>query len=50
LTKQDGEAWDMIIPQVEFAYNDYVNSSTGKSPFEVVYGIHPRGILELRDL
>jgi hypothetical protein len=27
-----------------------VNRSTGKSPFEIVYGIHPRGITELRDL
>lgn len=27
-----------------------MNRSTGKSPFEIVYGFHPRGILELRDL
>jgi hypothetical protein len=27
-----------------------VNRSTGKSPFEIVYGIHPRGIIELRKL
>jgi hypothetical protein len=27
-----------------------VNRSTGKSPFEIVYGIQPRGITELRDL
>lgn len=24
--------------------------TTGKSPFEIVYGIHPRGVYELRDL
>jgi hypothetical protein len=24
--------------------------STGKNPFEIVYGIQPRGIIELRDL
>jgi hypothetical protein len=27
-----------------------VNKSTGKSPFEIVYGIQPRGIKKLRDL
>jgi hypothetical protein len=27
-----------------------VNRSIGKSPFEIVYGIQPRGITELRDL
>lgn len=40
----------MIIPQDEFIYNDYVNRSTRRSHFEVLYGIHPRGILELRDI
>ena len=24
--------------------------STGKSPFEIVYGIQPKGITEMRDL
>jgi hypothetical protein len=36
--------WDQILPQVEFAYNDSPNRSTGKSPFQIVYGKHPRGI------
>lgn len=40
----------MIIPQAEFYYNDSTNRSTRRIPFEVVYGIHPRGILELKDL
>jgi hypothetical protein len=30
--------WDNVLPQAEFAYNDSVNRSTGKSPFEIVYG------------
>jgi hypothetical protein len=41
--------WDNIIPQVEFAYNDSVNRSTGQSPFQIVYGMQSRGISKLRD-
>ena len=50
LTKQNREKWDSILAQAEFSYNDTVNRSTGKSPFQIVYGTHPRGILELREL
>lgn len=50
LTKQHGKSWDLILGQTEYAYNDSRNRSTGKRPFEIVYGAHPRGILELRDL
>jgi hypothetical protein len=35
------------MPQVEFAYNDSPNMSIGKSPFQILYGMHPRGIFEL---
>jgi hypothetical protein len=35
---------------VEFSYNDSPNRSTGQSPFQIMYGMHPRGISELRDL
>jgi hypothetical protein len=41
--------WDHILPQTEFAYNDSMNRSTRKSPFQVVYGMQPRGVSELRD-
>jgi hypothetical protein len=34
--------WDQIISQAKFTYNDLVNRSTGKSPFEIVYGMKPR--------
>ena len=40
----------MIIPQVEYAYNGSRNRTTGKSPFESIYGMHPRVVCELRDL
>jgi hypothetical protein len=33
-----------------FSYNDSPNRSTGKIPFQIVYGMHLRGISELRDL
>jgi hypothetical protein len=42
--------WDQIFSQAEFAYNDLVNISTGKSQFQIVYGMNPRGVSELRGL
>jgi hypothetical protein len=42
--------WDQILPQAEFAYNDSPNRSTGKSPFQILNGMQPRGVSELRDL
>ena len=34
--------WDLTLPLVEFAYNNAVNRSTGKSPFQIVHGYSPR--------
>jgi hypothetical protein len=42
--------WDYILAQVGFAYNDSVNISTGKIPFQIVYGMNLRGFSELRDM
>jgi hypothetical protein len=50
LVTGQGQQWDQIMAQAEFAFNNSVNKSTGKSPFEIVYGIQPRGIIELRYL
>jgi hypothetical protein len=49
LVTEHHNSWDNVLPQAEFAYNDSVNRSTGKSPFEIVYGRQPRGVSELRD-
>ena len=49
VTKQ-GCQWDQILAQEEFSFNNSVSKRTRKSPFEIVYGIQPRGITELRDL
>lgn len=37
------------MEQAEFAYNNSVNQSAGKIPFQVVYGYNPRGVDELGD-
>jgi hypothetical protein len=41
--------WDHILPQVEFSYNGSINRSTGHIPFQIVYGMHPRRVSELKD-
>ena len=42
--------WEMVLAQAEFAYNNSVNRSTGKTPFEIVTGMQPRGVSDLRDI
>jgi hypothetical protein len=50
LVTEHHNQWDQILPQAEFAYNDSPNRSTGKIPFQILYGMQPRGVSELRDL
>ena len=40
----------MIPPQGEFSYNNYINRSTSRSPFQIVYGSSPRTTPELRKM
>ena len=44
------KGWDMILPQEEISFNNFVNRSTGKSPFQIVYGNSPRNVSKLRKL
>ena len=38
----------MVLVQAKFAYNNSVNRSIGKTPFEIFTRTHPRGISDLR--
>ncbi|WOG81676.1 hypothetical protein DCAR_0100827 [Daucus carota subsp. sativus] len=42
--------WDLTLAQAEFAYNRSTSQTTGKSPFEVVYGQNPSSPLDLAPL
>jgi hypothetical protein len=39
--------WDLVLPQAEFAYNRTTNRTTGFSPFQIIYGQNPSGVLDL---
>ena len=41
---------DLILPQPEFSYNNSINRSTGRSPFQIVYGSSPRTAPKLRKM
>ena len=43
----EGKDWDKLIPYVLFAYREVPQSSTGFSPFELVYGRAVRGPLDV---
>ncbi|GKC46169.1 RNA-directed DNA polymerase [Tanacetum coccineum] len=47
LIGDNAKQWNLILPQAKFAYNKSVNRTTGKSPFEVVYGRNPITTLDL---
>lgn len=39
--------WDISLPQVEFTFNNMINRSIGKTPFEIVYTQPPKHTLDL---
>jgi hypothetical protein len=50
LVREHPNQWDHVLAQAKFTYNDSSNRSTSQSPFHIAYGIHPRGVYELRNL
>ena len=38
---------NLILSKAEFVYNNYVNRSIGKSPFQIVNGYSPRTLIDL---
>jgi len=41
------KSWEEFLPFIEFAYNRTVHSTTGFSPFEIVYGFNPLTPMDL---
>ncbi|KAL5779238.1 hypothetical protein ACOSQ2_009975 [Xanthoceras sorbifolium] len=44
------KSWDSVLPQAEFAYNNSVNRSIKKTPFEAAYGLKPQTVFDLVSL
>lgn len=42
--------WNWFLIQAKFSYNNSPNISIGQSPFQIMYGMHLRGVHELRNL
>ncbi|XP_065407431.1 uncharacterized protein LOC135972648 [Chrysemys picta bellii] len=45
--EEDPSHWDTLLPALLFAIREVPQASTGFSPFELLYGRQPRGILDL---
>ena len=44
---KEGVDWDIMLPYLLFAYREVPQASTGFSPFELLYGHHVRGPLDV---
>ena len=47
ISGEKSKQWDLALSQTEFAYNNSVSRSTGKSPFAIVYCVPPKHALDL---
>ena len=43
----DGKNWDQLLPYILFSIREVPQGSTGFSPFELLYGRRPRGLLDV---
>ena len=50
MIKKNIKEWEACLPITEYAYNRARHSTTGKSPFEVVYGFNPLSPLDILPL
>ncbi|CAA0823155.1 Phototropin-1, partial [Striga hermonthica] len=50
LVRDNIRSWDQRLCQAEFAHNTAVGRATGFSPFQIVYGVQPRGPCDLAPL
>ena len=44
------KGWDLILPQEEFSYKNFMNRSTARCPFQIMYESSPRTAPELRKM
>ncbi len=44
---EDGRDWDLMIPYVLFGVREIPQASTGFTPFELLFGRQPRGLLDV---
>ncbi|KAJ8375574.1 hypothetical protein SKAU_G00061540 [Synaphobranchus kaupii] len=47
LIESDAKDWDQLLPYLLFSVHEVPQASTGFSPFELLYGRRPRGLLDL---
>ena len=40
-------SWDFVLAKEEFAYNNSMNRSTKKTPFEIVTRFQPKGTIKI---
>ncbi|XP_026116332.1 uncharacterized protein LOC113094960 [Carassius auratus] len=44
---EDGRDWDLMLPYVLFGIREVPQASTGFTPFELLFGRQPRGLLDV---
>lgn len=42
------KSWEKLLPYAVWAYNTHVHSVTGYSPYYLVYGHHPKQVIDLK--